>query len=101
LIIEPSVKRRHDAGGNLPTMKLIRFHRFGARDLAALISLTTVCLVVIIYVIVAIFRRPMPEGREAVYQIVSSLVGLAAGLLSGATNDDSQNRAARSLDELK
>jgi len=61
----------------------INLERFDARELGALLALCTACAVVTIAIIGMIFRPPQPEGREAVYHIVSSLVGLAAGLLGG------------------
>lgn len=57
--------------------------RFSAKEIAALISLSTVCLVVLIATIAFIFRPPPPEGRQAVYQLASGLIGMAAGLLGG------------------
>ena len=63
----------------------INLERFTSRELGALISLITICLIVIITTVAWIFRPPPPDGREALYQIISSLVGLAAGLLGGGT----------------
>lgn len=74
--------QRTDIGGRLASMRF-DLGRFSAREIGALIALSTVCLIVLMAVISFVFREPPPEGREAIFQLAEAMLGLAAGLLGG------------------
>lgn len=70
------------------------FKRFTVREIVILICVGTVAFVVVFAVVATIFRPLTDTGKEYVYQLVSGLLGLAAGLLAA-------RETAKKMDEDK